>query len=530
MKSSIWFWLLGMFCIAVGCKAEPKGFHTDDVPTKVIEFKVAPPKDEMSATPALREAIAKATSASQDERAQVVILLERGVYPLDAVPEGAGTILAVHGANHLTIKGAGEETILLVRDNMPNADGYLRKVIAVHGCVEFSMRDLTIDFAPSARDWLQGIARNVRLTETGETVFDLELDEHSPPFREGIFATESSWCVGIALNDHDQPREDMPDYFSVTTVRQDAGHLLVTMAVMDGVDIHAFLQNQRVVLARRKPGEALFCFSGINQHPELKNVVIHASRGMMIEAYGCNRLELDHFRMERAPGQWFVSPGDGVHYQGGVSGPYVHDSHFEGLGDDAIHIYAKPFVVMGESEADRVQCATDGLSVGDRLWVYAHESPGDGRLLKVMEAADGEVRLDAPVPAGLTPNRAINLDRSGIGFEIRNNTFGPLRGMGCRIQTGMGVIEGNTFTRVGAVGISFESGMGENYDEGPFPYDVTVKGNRFVHTGSSAGYGWQGIRRNVRWNPFAPNHDLAFRNILLEGNVGEEGTTVITGW
>lgn len=497
----------------------------------VFQVHVAPPADGQNATPVIHQALGRAIEAMRSGRfAGAVVILAAGEYPLEAA-EDESALVRIDGANHLVISGQGDRTRLVVRDHTTNRDGFLRKVFAISNTQEFVMRDLAIDFAPQSRDWLAGIARHVVTDDRGVS-FDLELDRASPPFRHGVFATPTSGCIGMALNDAGQSREDFPDFFTVQGVQLANGVIDVNCGQWGAVDAKAFLESRRVVLMRRKPGEALFCFNGGNVHPTLRNLHVLGSRGMMIEAYGCDRLELDHFRMERAPGQWLVSPGDGVHYQGGVSGPFIHDSHFEALGDDAIHLYAKPFAVSLQEKPCGLQFdpAAIPLKVGDRLWVYANAAPGEGRLIKIAQLQDDIFRGEPALPPGLVPDRAINLSRSGEKFVIRDNTFGPLRGIGCRIQTGEGLIESNTFTRLSGPAVSFESGLGENYDEGPFAYNVTVKANRFDHCATAAGYGRQAVRRSVRWNPNAPNHDLAFGNLKLIDNTAAGGSTVPEGF
>ena len=499
----------------------------------VFQVRIEPPGDGKNATLLIREGIGRAIEGMRSGRYSAAeMVLATGEYLLDAVEGDQGALVGINGVDHLVIRGQGDRTRLVVRDNTPNQAGFLRKVFSISNTREFVLRDLAIDFAPQARDWLAGIARHVARDNAGNVTFDLVLDQNSPPFRPGVFATPTSGCVGMALNEVGQPREDFPDYFSVRDVQPAQGELRVICGEWGNVDPTAFLEGRKVVLMRRKPGESLFCFNGQNVHPTLRNIHIFASRGLMIEAYGCDRLELDHLRMERAAGQWVVSPGDGVHYQGGVSGPFIHDSHFEALGDDAIHLYAKPFAVSSKTDASglRYDPSAIPLKIGDRLWVYANAAPGEGRLIKIIQLSDGIIHGEPALSANLTPNRAINLSRGGEGFIIRDNTFGPSRGIGCRIQTGEGLIEANIFTHLSGAGISFESGLGENYDEGPFAYDVTVKANRFDHCATSAGYGRLAIRRVVRWNPDAPHHDPAFGNLKLIDNIAEGGSTLPAGW
>jgi hypothetical protein len=511
-------------------------------------------------------------------------MLAAGDYPLDAVPEDEGSILSIGETRNVTLCGVGDKTRLVVRDHVLNKSGYFRKVISVHNTDNFVMRDFSIDFAPGARDWLQGVARDVTMTAAGTAAFTFEMDKASPPLRSDAFATPDSFCMGIAINQYGQPREGFPDFFTVAKIHPAYGALQITTGPWSGVDCRKFLEGQRILIIRRKPGESLFCFSGSNVHPVLRNIQVMASRGMMIEAYGCDRLELDHLDMRPAAGQWLVSPGDGLHYQGGVRGPYVHGSHFEALGDDAIHIYAKPFKVAAGGEAGTLKydAASIALEAGQRLWIYANASPGGGQLVRIAELKGDIIHCDAgfkagliriqkisramaiekknacllsglphtppPAPVGRTPkgeakrglrhdargifwkgmipDRAINLSRSGSDFIIRDNTFGPLRGIGCRLSAGEGVVEGNVFTRVGGSAVSFECGLGKDYDEGPFPYNIVVKHNHFDDCAATQGYSRQAVRFVAPWDIHSQRNELPFSHLQVLDNSVAGGSTV----
>ncbi len=448
------------------------------------------------------------------------VVLAEGDYYLDAVPEDEKYLLSIHGTEDLKIKGAGPTTRLIVRDNAPNAQGFHRKIFAAYGAKNFVMEDLSIDFSPAARDWVQGIAREVKVSDGAKTTFILELDSASPPFRPGAFSPERCSLLGMVLNEHGQPLEGFPDYFMASDLRPLKDGTLEVSTGVTGVDPPAFFDGQRVVITCRKPGEALFCFSNA-VHPVLKNLTIHASRGMLIEAYACDRLELDKVRLKRSEGQLLVSPGDGIHYQGGVSGPYVHDCHFEGLGDDGMNIYAKPFPIEALESG---QYSVEGepiLQPGDQLWVYTAGQAQHGKFITITEAKGNHFKADI-LPPDFAVNQAVNLTRSGQNFEVINNSFGPLRGLGCRLQTGPGIISGNTFERLSGSPVSLECGLSSSesygHGEGPFPFDITIANNRFSDSGTSHGYNRSGVRRVAPWNPSDP-HGQAFRNIQMKDNV-----------
>ena len=484
----------------------------------VVHRKIVPPPSGESATGLIRAAMAEVAGAMQSSGAEKgEVVLAEGEYVLEAVPGDEDYLIAIHGISGLTLRGEGPKTRLLVRDVAPNGKGFFRKVIAAYGAKDFSVETLTIDMVPEARNWVQGVARNVESKGDSEVSFVLELDAYSPPFRPEIFSRDRCFLLGVVQDDNGRPREGFPDYFEGSNLRRLSEKTLEVSTRVEGFDPQAFLDNQRVVIACRKPGEALFCFVGAVR-PRLSDLRIHASRGLMIEAYGCDRLELDRVKMEPAKGQWLISPGDGLHYQGGISGPFVHDSHFEGLADDAMNIYTKSFPLTPEG-VGVYQCEGAAISVGDHLWVYGAGNAEAGRMITVTKAEAGRFWAEGGEPSEIV-NRGINLSRSGQNFEVRRNTFGPLRGLGCRLQTGPGVVEGNRFEQLSGAPVSLECGLQGSYDEGPFPFDISITGNRFAHSAGSAGYDRSGVRRVAPWDPAVPQAK-AFRDITVRGNTVE---------
>jgi hypothetical protein len=79
-----------------------------------------------------------------------------------------------------------------------------------------------------------------------------------------------------------------------------------------------------------------------------------------------------------------------------------------------------------------------------------------------------------------------NLDACGAGFQIRNNQFHGHRRYGCLLRAGGGTVEDNLFLDTTGAGVVLTNEP--DWPEGPVPWGISVRRNRFVRGGTCRGY------------------------------------------
>jgi parallel beta-helix repeat protein len=204
------------------------------------------------------------------------------------------------------------------------------------------------------------------------------------------------------------------------------------------------------------------------------------------------------------PGFWKGGNADAVHCQSNRIGPWIEDCLFEGISDDSLVIYARPFSVVEQLSPTRLQISRlsnqnkamplyEGeLVVGD---VLDFLNPETGIVLATArvtsyDKAEQVIELDAPV-AGLEPgidrqktqiwNRAM-----GSGFVMKNNVLRNSRRYGIYLKASNGLIEGNTLEGLSSCAMTLHNEP--RAPNGPFCHNVTIRNNTITECGFEEGF------------------------------------------
>jgi hypothetical protein len=276
-------------------------------------------------------------------------------------------------------------------------------------------------------------------------------------------------------------------------------------------------------------------------------VVVHASPGLAVGLVG-NRGEIlvRGLEVRFAPGttRLLTANADGVHAQQNRAGPIIEQCYFEGMADDAVNLYAPPNVLR-EVRSPTQWLVSPGALVlpGDRLQVL---EPKTGRVRGEVKAAgvdwdQGALRLTLDQPfagavAGADHRSAdtlYNLDACGAGFQIRRNHMNGNRRYGCLLRAGGGVVEDNTFADTTGAGVVLANEP--DWPEGPVPWGITIRRNRFLRGGTCLGYADSPHGAALALRATRLGHGLAdaeaIRGVVIEENqfLDQAGAAVFVG-
>jgi hypothetical protein len=172
--------------------------------------------------------------------------------------------------------------------------------------------------------------------------------------------------------------------------------------------------------------------------------------------------------------------------------------------------------------------------------------PKTGRLRGEVRAVDVKVErraflltLDKPLAGAVagadhrSADTLYNLDACGAGFQIRGNHMHGNRRYGCLARAGGGLVENNTFEDTTGAGVVLTNEP--DWPEGPVPWGITIRGNRFLRGGTCLGYADlpHGAALSVR--PTRLGHGLAeaesIRDVTIEHNEFQDrgGTALFIG-
>lgn len=519
----------GLLAGAPALGAEGRVFHVRDFG--------AVPDGKTESGAAIRATIAAAVDAATTAGSPVEVVLAAGTYRVR--PERPrGVCFPFHEASNLTVRGAGKDTKIVITD--PAAGGFSFTL-----CQKVGVADLVVDYDPVP--FCQG---TIRAVDVDAGSFDLEAEPGYPtPDAENFAqAVEPYGKWGMILDPATRRiRSGTPDHYMTPRWEHREGRVWRFFTAAEHYRrnlAHMRIGDAYVHLARCH-GSAVLAqgCDGVR----IENIVVHAAPGLAVGLVG-NRGEIvvRGLEVRFAPGtnRLLTTDADGVHCQQNRSGPVIENCFFEGMADDAINLYAPPNALR-EIRSPTQWLVSPGCLVlpNDRLQVL---DPQTGRLRGEVRAVDVKVEqraflltLDKPLEGAVagadhrSADTLYNLDACGAGFRIRGNHMRGNRRYGCLLRAGGGVVEHNTFEDTTGAGVVLTNEP--DWPEGPVPWGITIRGNRFLRGGTCLGYADSphGAALSVRATRLG--HGLAeaeaIRDVIIEDNDFEDraGTAVFIG-
>ncbi len=490
------------------------------------------PNGSSDSGPGIRAAIERAMAAGTG----ATVLLEEGTYRVSATSP-RGYCFSIQGAKGITVGGAGAKTKIVV--TAPDAGAFL-----VVNSESVTLRDFTIDYEPVP--FCQGLIRQVN---PDEGWFDLDVAPGYPtpdaPNFVGAMEPYGKW--GMILDPAVRRiRAGTIDHF-MTPKWEHRGDRVWRFFV-NGDHYRWGLRDMRVgdsyVHLARGYGSAILAqgCDGVR----IENVTVHASPGLAVGLVG-NRGAIVvrglQVRFPKGSTRLLTTNADGVHCQQNRSGPIIENCYFEGMADDAVNIYAPPNVLL-EKRTSSEWLVSSGCSIlpGDTLQVL---DPRTGRIKSVVKATTVQREGSAlritleqgcedamPGTSHQDGDTLYNLSACGAGFQIRRNRIVGNRRYGCLLRAHSGVVEENVFVDMTGAGVTVVNEP--DWPEGPVPFGVTIRRNRFVRGGTCRGYAdaehGQVFIRGVRMG-FGLASEPTVRDITVEANTFEDylGYALVAG-
>jgi hypothetical protein len=471
--------------------------------------------------PAIRTAISAAKSAG----AGTTVLFESpGAFTVtDHDPSLNGWYtnyaIGVLSAKDLTIHANG--STLLVSNN-PTMGGFY-----FQDCSNAVIRGITLDYNPLP--FTQG---RITAVNTSLKYFDLQLDAGYPSLSNGWFLPyPTSFTFGMIMDPTQRLiKANVGDAIFITNwVYQSGTTFRITPNV--GTDLNFMTAgSDRFVYMLRRTGFGVHHRSCTNC--TVDDVAIYSSPSLALtlqlstgQVY--NAIEVTFGPDIGAIPRLMTAGADGLHCQNNLAGPNVTNCLFQGLPDDALTIYVLESLVVGVNGNVIDVGMKTPMRVGDRIQVF---NPPTGLVRGETDVAavttvnvSGtnyyRVTLATAVSGIAVNDHLYNLNYSGEGFSIRNNTFLGSRRYGLLLMVGNGTIQNNAMTNMGGGGIVLRNEVSV-WVQGAVPKNVTVLNNTldtmqrtlfYKHEGAISAYAY-------RLNGGIATQGYGVTNIVLTGN------------
>lgn len=204
------------------------------------------------------------------------------------------------------------------------------------------------------------------------------------------------------------------------------------------------------------------------------------------------------------PGFWKGGNADAVHCQSNRIGPWIEDCLFEGISDDSLVIYARPFSVVEQLAPTRLKISR--LSDKNNAMPLYKGEVVVGDVLDFLNPETGVVLASATVTSYDKAAQVIELDHAvsglspgidkrktqiwnramGSGFVMKNNVLKNSRRYGVYLKASNGLIEGNHFEGLSSCAITLHNEP--HAPNGPFCHNVTIRNNVITECGFEGGF------------------------------------------
>ena len=202
---------------------------------------------------------------------------------------------------------------------------------------------------------------------------------------------------------------------------------------------------------------------------------------------------------------------DGFHSAGAKVGPMIENSMFTRMPDDGIAIHGE-YQMVRQTNGNILTCMRPWpgapYEIGDRVaWVRKNGVPGgEAKVLSVKTLPDEflppietefphfrdnkfffQITLDQPFEAQ-AGDVVSNLEHTGDGFVLRNNTILDHRARGLLIKARDGIIENNLVDGSSIAGLVIGPELW--WGEGNYAKNLRISGNTFAHCGYATTGPW----------------------------------------
>lgn len=450
------------------------------------------PDDGQDDTPAIQAAVETAIR----QPGMVELRFNPGCYDLIEPPADSRHFIQIRKAEEVLLSGNGAEWI---------AHDPATGIFRIEDSQRIEIRDLTIDYDPLP--WTEG---TVVATDPVAGSMVLEAREGFPRPDADYFTKSLFW--GYALDPEVPGRlrfgTESHSFFEPPAEPLGGGRFRL-----------AFKRHHREHASRLDPGDRFTLLARVegrytafveNSHQiTFTRLTTYASvsghyigvRADAINLLGCRALIRE--------GRWKGGNADTVHIQTARIGPWVEGCHFEGISDDSLVVYTRPYalkeilsprsmrlerLVFGGKK--RTPIPVSELKPGDRLDFYdPNENAGFVRAIATVKAYDansGRVEFEESIEnteqlseAGPSPIQIFNRAH-GRGYVMRDNRVQNSRRYGLYVKAGNGLVENNHFEGLSSKAIAvFNEPAAPN---GGFAHDLTLQNNRIVGCGFSSQY------------------------------------------
>ena len=263
-----------------------------------------------------------------------------------------------------------------------------------------------------------------------------------------------------------------------------------------------FDTGDRIVLLARHRGP-LFFADQCRQVTALE-LTAYNIPGVQYESRMTDALNVIRCKALIKPGAWKGGNADGVHCKSNRIGPWVEGCVFEGISDDSMVVFARPFSAIEQPSPRQ-------FKICRLLYLNGNEPPfknevAAGDTVDFLDPDKGTIFATARVTAYDPESQLLEVDRDiqglnlgigkqktqiwnrsmGRGFVLKDNIIRNSRRYGVYMKGSDGLIENNTFIGLSSCAITLQNEPAA--PNGPFCHNVVIRNNTITDCGFEYDY------------------------------------------
>jgi parallel beta-helix repeat protein len=460
-----------------------------------------------------------------------------------------GQMLRIENATDLAIDASGVTVIMTQWE----------PVLNFHKCSGVTFTGMTVDYDPLP--FTQGVVTSV---EPDGVRFEMQLDKGYPTYEQmgkrvhlHVFDPVTRYWKADVWDMYPQEVTSLGDgKLQVTPSKAESN-----LAVGDLIAIDT--RTSRAMNVTRSRGPNTF-----------KDITFLTAPGLVICGRECDAAQtFDHIVIKRGPlpagatsPRLMSSSADGINFAYSRVGPVLENCDFSYMGDDSLNVHGALLPVMMVPDARTLIVArlsnNDIISrvilPGDPIRILTRDTFAIEKQLKVVKVETYQGKRDIDFQqmqkdfftSTITRARSENYTLFAVtvdqdhgaavmqqvidfptfncsGYVVRNNYFHDHRARGLRLMGNDGLVEGNTFERLGQCAISIGAEMGY-WAEAGWVQNVTIRNNtirdvnrdRNATSESSLVLGAIGtfLHTNVKTPPFLGHRKITIQNNTIDGS------------
>lgn len=443
----------------------------------------------------LKQSIKRAVELAEKNKIVCLNFIETNYY----LTSSEKNFIELKNTQNIIFQGNGAKVSLLSAN---------QSFCLIEECSNITIRGFIVDY-PKEMTFLQG---RILDSSADSGSIDVKIEEGFPTYDDKYFASNDE--APIMLLDpyiNGRLKNKVPDYYQVDmqNIKKtgDRSYRLffknVTIAVEGNKNFlhdaitkriaNNFQKGDRFVHTTRSNIAGFIGYIKGGSTITFYDIINHGVGHFHYAGYFCSDMKFIKVKGLMKENWWWQGNADGIHLRSNRIGPWIEDVHFEGIGDDAIALYARPMRVNkiwidGKKNTLELNPEHFYLQPNDEVSFF---NPRDGKIIlettvksinKHIVEFNHEIPTDLVIVGSLQEVDQIwNRSASCGNFSIRNSTFKGIRRFGAVFRAKKGVVEKCNFESCSTSAVVFTNET--QYPNGLYCSDIIIRNNTIKDCG-----------------------------------------------